>query len=100
MNEIITGKAPQVTGQCAEVLSIIRQNQPVLSFTLTADHAIPETAARVHDLRAAGYNIITVIVPAVEFRGKTRRNAALYSLGTPEWPRPGFFAANDEGCDQ
>ena len=83
---------PTVTGQCAEVLSLIRQYPPLLSFVLTADHAIPEAAARVHDLRGMGFNILTTIKPAVEFRGVTRRNAALYSLGSPEWPAPGFFA--------
>lgn len=82
---------PAVTGQCAQVLGLIREQQPVLSFTLTADHAIPETAARVHDLRAAGFNILTTIHPAVDFRGSVRRNVASYSLGSPEWPRPGFF---------
>ena len=72
---------PTVTGQCAQVLGLIREQQPVLSFTLTADHAIAETAARVHDLRAA-----------------VRRNVASYSLGSPEWPRPGFLdGANDAG---
>lgn len=86
---------PTVTGQCAEVLGLIRQYQPVVSFVLTADHAIPETAARVHNLRAMGFNIVTTILPEVEFRGVIRRNAALYSLGSPEWPRPGFFE-NDE----
>ncbi|MDD2742693.1 MAG: helix-turn-helix domain-containing protein [Rhodocyclaceae bacterium] len=83
-------KQPIVTGQAARVLQIIRDQQPVLSFILTADYAIPETAARVHDLRAKGFNIITRILPEVEFRGVTRRNAALYSLGSPEWPYPGF----------
>lgn len=83
--------APGVTGQCAQVLNLIRQQQPVLSFTLTADHAIPEAAARIHDLRAMGFNILTTIRPAVEYRGVVRRNVALYSFGTPEWPRPGFF---------
>lgn len=34
---------PLVTGQCAEILSILRQG-PTLSLTLTADYAIPETA--------------------------------------------------------
>ena len=86
---------PIVTGQCAEVLGLIRHYQPLLSFVLTADHAIPEAAARVHNLRAMGFNIVTTILPEVEFRGVIRRNAALYSLGTPEWPRPGFFE-NDE----
>jgi Helix-turn-helix domain len=82
---------PPVTGQCAEVLSLIRQHQPLLSFVLTADHAIPEAAARVHDLRSRGFHIITRIVPQVWFRGRARRNAALYSLGVPEWPAPGFL---------
>lgn len=86
---------PIVTGQCAEVYGLISQHQPVLSFVLTADHAIPEAAARVHDLRAMGFNILTTILSEVEFRGVIRRNVALYSLGSPEWPRPGFF--DEEG---
>ena len=88
---------PMVTGQCGQVLNLIRQYQPLLSFVLTADHAIPEAAARVHNLRVMGFNIWTTILPEVEFRGVIRRNAALYSLGSPEWPRPGFFE-NDEVC--
>jgi len=86
---------PTVTGQCAEVLTLIRQHQPLLSFVLTADHAIPEAAARVHDLRCMGWNVITRIVPSVKFRGRIRRNAALYSMGSPEWPAPGFLV--DQG---
>ena len=86
---------PIVTGQCAEVYGLIRQLQPVVSFVLNADHAIPETAARVHNLRAMGFNIVTTILPEVEFRGVIRRKAALYSLGSPEWPRPGFFENNE-----
>lgn len=81
-----------VTGQAAQVLQIIRDHQPVLFSILTADYAIPEMVARVHDLRYMGWNIITRIVPTVEFRGTTRRNAALYSLASPEWPAPGFIA--------
>ena len=83
--------APVTTGQCGQVLNLIRQHQPLLSLVLTADHAIPEAAARVHDLRAAGWNILTTIHPVVIFRGVERRNVASYSLGVPEWPRPGFF---------
>ncbi len=90
-------KPPIVTGQRAQVLTLIRQQQPLLSFVLTADHAIPEAAARVHDLRCVGWNIITWIVPSVKFRGCIRRNAALYSLGSPEWPRPGFFEEEGSG---
>jgi hypothetical protein len=75
---------PTVTGQCAEVLSLIRQHQPLLSLVLTANHAIPEAAARVHDLRSQGFNILTRIEPKTTFRGRVRRNVAFYSLGTPE----------------
>ena len=85
-------KKPIVSGQCAEVLDLIRRLQPVLSFELTATHAIPEAAARVHDLREAGFNIITRIVPEVEFRGRIRRGCAFYSIGTPEWPAPGYLS--------
>ena len=88
---------PTITGQCAEVFGLIRQYQPLLSFVLTADHAIPEAAARVHNLRAMGFYIRTAILPEVEFRGVIRRNAALYSLGSPEWPRPGFFEEEGSG---
>ena len=81
---------PQVTGQCAQVLNLIRERQPIISFDLTCTEIIPEAAARVHDLRCMGFNILTTIHPAVEFRGVIRRNVASYSLGTPEWPQPGF----------
>lgn len=91
-----TMRLPVVTGQCAQVLNLIRELQPVLSLTLTADRAIPETAARVHDLRCMGFNILTTIHPAVEFRGEIRRNVASYSLGSPEWPQPGFVVVRSD----
>lgn len=84
-------KPPVPTGQAAEVFREIELNGPVVSFRLTAELAIPEAAARVHDLRGMGFNIITVILPAVEFRGRIRRNVALYSLGVPSWPAPGWL---------
>ena len=90
---------PMVTGQCAEVLHLLRTFQPAPSFTLTAEHAIPETAARIHDLRAKGFNILTVIEPKFQFRGVIRRNVARYSLGVPEWPAPGFLD-NHGGGDE
>lgn len=90
---------PIVNGQCAEVLHLLRALQPVPSFTLTADHAIPEAAARVHDLRAKGFNVLTDILPVFEFRGLIRRNVALYSLGVPEWPRPDFLEDEEDGDD-
>lgn len=85
---------PLVTGQCAEILSILRLG-PTLSLTMTADNAIPEAAARIHDLREKGFNIDTQIQEAVVFRGRVRKGVALYVLGSPEWPRPGFLSSND-----
>jgi hypothetical protein len=84
-------RPPVPTGQCAEVFREIEQSGPVISFRLTAELAIPEAAARVHDLRGMGFNIITVILPTVEFRGRIRRNVAKYSLGVPSWPAPGWL---------
>lgn len=83
-----TATRPIVTGQCAEVLELIRSQGPILSFELTAEHAIPEAAARVHDLRAMGFNVQTRIIGKVTFRGRERRNVAEYSMGTPEWYPP------------
>ena len=82
---------PVTTGQVGQVYGLIKNHPGIWSLTMTADHAIPEAAARVHDLRAMGFNILTTIHPTVIFRGVERRNVASYSLGTPEWPRPGFF---------
>lgn len=82
---------PIVTGQSAQVYALIKANPGIPSLEMTATHAIPEAAARVHDLRAKGYNILTTIQPTVIFRGVERHNVASYSLGSPEWPRPGFF---------
>lgn len=93
-------KPPIVTGQCAQVLTLIRQHQPVLSFVLTADHAIPEAAARVHDLRSMGWHVITEIKSEAKFRGRIRRNVAFYSIGVPEWPYPGFVTGDEGGGDE
>lgn len=85
-------RPPAVSGQCAEVLELLRNEGAVLSFRMTAELAIPEAAARIHDLRGMGFNVQTVILPEVEFRGRIRRNVALYSLGVPSWPAPGFLS--------
>ena len=46
-------------------------------------------------LKEKGYNVITEIKPEIVFRGRVRRHVALYYLGNPEWPRPGFLSDND-----
>lgn len=81
--------APIVSGQRAQVLSILRRG-PTLSLSLTADHAIPEAASRIHELREQGFNIETLIQDVVTFRGSERRKVALYVLKHPEWPHPDF----------
>lgn len=91
-------KPPLVTGQCAQVLSLLRQHGALLSLTLTADYAIPETAARIHDLRARGYNVITAIQEEVVFRGCIRKRVAKYFLGTPEWPSPDYLKSQEKAA--
>lgn len=85
--------APIISGQRAEVLALIREHGPILSFTLTADYAIPETAARVHELLELGFNIQRRILGKVTFRGRERRSVAEYCIGVPEWPRPNWKAS-------
>jgi len=87
-------RPPAISGQCAEVMELMQAERSVLSFRMTAELAIPEAAARIHDLRAMGFHIITTILPEVEFRGRIRRNVALYSLGVPSWPAPGWSAGD------
>lgn len=87
----IPHKPPIVSGQQAEVLRILRCG-PTLSLNLTADYAIPEAAARIHELRERGFNIETVIQDSVIFRGRERYGVALYVLKHPEWPHPGFIS--------
>jgi len=82
---------PVVTGQCAQVLAILRSCQSILSFELTADMAIPQAAARIYDLRAKGFHISTHIEPKIIFRGVARYRVARYRLHTPEWPAPGYL---------
>lgn len=90
---------PTVSGQCSQVLELIRRHQPLLSLELTANHAIPEAGARVHDMRSIGFNIVTTIIPEIVFRGVTRRKVAKYSLGAPEWHRPEFTQTDPvNGC--
>ena len=74
--------------QAELVLRLIGERGPVLSLELTANRAIREAAARVHDLRALGWNVITVKNPGVIFWGVERRNVASYSLGSTEWVPP------------
>lgn len=95
-------KPPPLTGQRAEVMQILREynrrNVPLYSLILTGECSIPETAARIHELRALGFNIIPVIHPEVVYKGRVRRRVAQYVLGIPEWPRPGFFDDEEDAA--
>ncbi|UTH72511.1 helix-turn-helix domain-containing protein [Chromobacterium sp. IIBBL 290-4] len=95
-------KPPTLTGQRAEVMQIIREygyrSVPLYSLTLTGEFSIPEAAARIHELREMGFNILSIIHPEILYRGRVRRGVAQYVLGTPAWPRPGFFADDEEAA--
>lgn len=78
--------APIVSGQHAEVLNILRRG-PVLSLELSGMGIICY-GARVHELRAKGFNIETVIQPIVYHNGREHRDVARYALKQPEWAAP------------
>ena len=86
---------PMVDGQCAEVLSILRK-KPTNSFEFVFDHLIPRISARIYDLREKGFNVSSITLPEVVCRGRVRPHVALYCLGDPEWPRPGFLPENND----
>ena len=88
-------KPPCVTGQHAEILSLLRK-RPTLSLELKLRHAITESGARIHELRDLGFDIATITQELVIFDGREHKRIALYVLGNPEWPRPGFFQENND----
>ncbi|BAK75346.1 hypothetical protein NH8B_0511 [Pseudogulbenkiania sp. NH8B] len=89
-----TATPPAVSGQCAEVLAILRE-RPAYNVELKMEYGITESAARVFELIGQGFNIVTMIEPEITYKGRVRRRVARYTLRTPAWPRPGFLS--DEG---
>ena len=85
-------RKPTPTGQAAQVLQLIQANPGILCVCLNIEHGITQAGARIHELRASGFNIISQSHECVFYAGRKRRNVVSYSLGSPEWPRPGFFA--------
>ena len=83
----IKPKPPLVSGQCAEVLAMLLEHCPMLAIELPA-MGIPQYCARIHDLRAKGYNIISTIEYDVSYQGRIYSRAARLSLGTPLWGEP------------
>ena len=89
-----TPTPPFVTGQRAEVLSLLRKG-PILRLSLTVEHGIPEAPARITELKNMKFNIHSQRLGSVIFQGREYKRAALYSLGSPEWPSPDFHTDND-----
>lgn len=48
------------------------------------------------EVLALGFNVQRQIIASVMFRGRERRNVAAYSMGVPEWPRPGWLDGREE----
>lgn len=82
---------PIISGQELRVFKIIEANPGVNALELSVVHVVPQYNARIHGLRAKGFNLISQIHPEVIFRGEVRYHVASYTLGTPAWPRPGFL---------
>ncbi|BEE03060.1 helix-turn-helix domain-containing protein [Aeromonas veronii] len=82
---LLTG--PIVTGQKAKILRLLRQG-PVLGLSLKMEHGISESGARIHYLRAMGFNIKTYMQIHVKYLGRKYQKAAIYVLEHPEWSPP------------
>lgn len=75
---------PTVTGQLAQVLTILRQG-PTSSLEFIHEHNILRAPARIFQLRQKGFNITPHIQSHVLYRDHLYRNTATYVLGQPEW---------------
>jgi len=64
--------------QCKKVLAALRQG-PITTMDMIRDHGITRTAARIGDLREAGYNITSELVDVRDRAGNTHR-VARYTL--------------------
>ncbi|MGE6126975.1 MULTISPECIES: helix-turn-helix domain-containing protein [Aeromonas] len=78
---------PTVTGQLAQVLTILRQG-PTSSLEFIHEHNILRAQARILELRQKGFNITTHIQAHVLYRGHRYKSMATYVLGLPEWSAP------------
>jgi len=79
---------PEVTGQTAEVLALIREHGPILNVDLKITFGITEAAARVFQLVDMGFNIIRIRVGTQFCHGRIRHGLVAYATGTPEWLQP------------
>ncbi|MCW0507207.1 helix-turn-helix domain-containing protein [Aeromonas piscicola] len=84
---------PTVTGQLAQVLTILRQG-PTSSLEFIHEHNILRAPARIFQLRQKGFNITPHIQPHVLYRDHVYRNTAIYVLGQPEWSSPSESDSN------
>lgn len=76
---------PTVTGQLAQVLTILRQG-PTSSLEFIHEHNILRAQARIWELRQKRFNITTHPQSHVLYRGHIYQSIAIYVLGHPEWP--------------
>ncbi|WP_393936446.1 helix-turn-helix domain-containing protein [Aeromonas rivipollensis] len=84
LNNTTLGAAPTVSGQLAQVLSILRQG-PTSNLDFIHKHNILRAPARILQLRQKGFHITTHIQSHVLYRDHIYKNTATYELGRPEW---------------
>ena len=77
-------KPPLLSGQHAQVLKVLQEaREPILSLKL--QRAFPQVGARVHELRAMGFNIMSIKQKPLLFDGARRIGCVSYVLGLPNW---------------
>jgi hypothetical protein len=79
---------PEVTGQTAQVLALIRAHGPILNVDLKLTYGVTEAAARVFQLVDMGFNIVRTRVGTKFCHGRIRHGLVAYSLGLPNWTPP------------
>ncbi|MGL5289310.1 MAG: helix-turn-helix domain-containing protein [Aeromonas sp.] len=87
-----TPTPPRVSGQLADTLSILRRG-PVSTLEFIHAHRITRSSARVHELRALGFNITTHTRRDLPYQGHQYHGIAVYVLQHPEWSQPSYDTA-------
>lgn len=77
-------KPPALAGQHKQIIVMLQEaREPILSLSL--QRQFPQIGARVHELRAMGFNIMSIKQNPIVFDGVRRIGCVSYILGVPNW---------------
>lgn len=77
-------KPPILGGQHKQIIVLLKEaKEPILSLAL--QRAFPQVGARIHELRVAGFNIVSLRQKPIVFDGVRRIGCVAYVLAAPNW---------------